>query len=255
MDSKISIITVVLNKKKLIGRCLTSIFNQDYPLESIVIDGGSTDGTLEIIKSFNEKIAFFSSNKDTGIYDAINKGIKKSSGDIIGMLHSDDVFNSNSTIKNIASYFIKYPDIDVICGNVIYVNSNGKMVRIYDNKYFKLFSMRFGYMPAHTGTFFRRKVYEKYGLYDTSLKSASDFDFMLRTFYVNKIRYLLVNNTVTKMEIGGMSTSGFNSYLLTTNEIYLSLKKYKIFSNYLIILIRLPVKFLVNFYCVRKLKK
>ena len=107
--------------------------------------------------------------------------------------------------------------------------------------------MRFGFMPAHTGTFIRKRVYDKYGLYDETLKSAGDFEFLLRILYVNRLKYMVIDKTVSIMGIGGLSTSGFSSYIRTTKEIYFSLNKYNIYTNYIFLILRLPIKYIYNF--------
>jgi glycosyltransferase involved in cell wall biosynthesis len=248
MLPSISIITALYNREKYITRCLNSVFQQKFPAELIVIDGGSTDESVNIIKYHLEKINFFLSEPDDGIYDAINKGVKKSCGEIIGILHSDDVFASDNILHEVANFFEKNPSIDILIGNAVFVDSNDskKILRNYKSSRFKLFSMRFGFMPCHTATFIRRKVFIDYGLYDISFKSAGDFEFFLRVLFISKVKYFIMNKTFVIMQTGGMSTSGIRSYIRSSREISNSLKKNKIFSNMFLIMLRLPIKFIFH---------
>ena len=248
MLPSISIITALYNREKYIARCLNSILEQNFPAELIVIDGGSTDDSINIINCYREKISFFLSELDQGIYDAINKGVKKSSGEIIGILHSDDVFENNNILLEVAEFFEKNPNIDILIGNAVFVNFkySKKILRIYKSSRFKLFSMRFGFMPCHTATFIRRKVFIDYGLYDINFKSAGDFEFFLRVLYKSKVKYFIMNKTFVVMQIGGMSTSGIRSYIRSSREISNSLKKNNIYSNIFFILLRLPIKLIYH---------
>ena len=172
---KISIITVVLNNDKQIKRCIKSVINQNYPkkkIEYIIIDGGSTDTTVSIIKKFQKKIAYWNSKKDSGLYDAMNKGIKKSSGDIIGILNSDDYYNKNA-LKTVSKYFLKNK-IDFLFGGV-------KKKRIYHNFFPNRLWYTFNIYPSHSVSFFiTKKAQKKVGYYNTKFKYSSDRDLIYR---------------------------------------------------------------------------
>ncbi len=250
MIKKITIITAVYNRDRFIENCIVSTLGQDFATELVVIDGGSTDQTLTIINKYQNQISCLISEKDFGIYDALNKGILNSTGEIIGILHSDDFFASNNILTEVARTFDSCPDIDMLIGNAAFVSNDdpSKIIRRYRSDRFKLFSMRFGFMPCHTASFVRKDVFKRFGLYDIKFKSASDFDFFLRTIFVGRVNYKLLKDTLVYMRVGGMSTSGILSYLRTTREIILSLKKNDIYSNIFFVSLRLPIKYILYLY-------
>ena len=176
---KISIITVCLNSKKSIEKTIKSIISQDnVDYEFIIIDGGSTDNTLKIIDKYKKWISKIVSEKDLGIYDAINKGIKISSGEIISLIHSDDYLCNNLVLSNVVSNFQKNLKLDCLIGTTLIVKSNStKVIRKYSAKFFKKWMLYLGFSPPHPSSFFKKKIYDKYGLYNISYKIAGDFDF------------------------------------------------------------------------------
>ena len=199
---KITIITVVLNGEKTIGRCIRSVANQSYPrkkIEHIVIDGGSKDKTLSVIKKYKNNLAYWHTKKDKGIYDAMNAGIKKSKGEIIGILNSDDYFNKNA-LKKVSGYFKKY-EIDFLFGSV-------KKSRIYHNYFPNKIWFTFNIYPSHSVSFFiRRKAQKKLGYYNTSFKYSADRDLVYRI-----IRKKLKGTSTKKNEVlGTFSLSGISS--------------------------------------------
>jgi glycosyltransferase involved in cell wall biosynthesis len=216
---KVSIITPTYNSEKTISRNLQSIKNQTYKnIEHIIIDNFSTDRTLNIINKYkNNKIKIFK-NK-TSIYEAMNLGIKKSSGEIILIIGSDDLLINNSTIENVVSEF-KKRDIDVYSGGVAYFRNADlkKITRIYSFSSFNISYFDKGLMPAHPATFIKKKIYKKYGLYKTKYKIASDFDFLKRIFSKN-IKIQFTEKIFTRMQIGGVSTKGLSSYIKISQEI------------------------------------
>jgi len=204
----ISIITTCFNRKNTIASALESIFHQDYAFkEHVLIDGGSTDGSLEVIQQYQEHLAVCISEPDTGIYNALNKGIKHCTGDIIGILHSDDVFYNHSTLSQIAKVF-KETQADLVYANGLYVDEQiEKVKRIYPSKKFKKWFLYIGWIPLHTTIFVRKEVFEKYGLYREDFQIASDYDISLRWFQNSEIKKVHLNRWVVKMRLGGKSTN------------------------------------------------
>ncbi len=224
---KVSIITVVFNNKKFIKDCLLSVQSQTYnSIEHIVIDGGSTDDTLEIISKYKNKIDIFISEPDKGMYDALNKGLKIASGDIIGLLHSDDVFYNSKTIELIVNEFSKN-NIDGIYGNLIYVNQNNpdKILRYWKSKDFLPKMIKQGWMPPHPTLFLKKYIIEKTGLFDLQFKIAADYDYMLRVLQTPEIKLKYIPDVITKMRSGGKSNKGIKNIILKSWNDYCILRK------------------------------
>ena len=241
---KVSIITVTLNSEVFIESCLTSVKQQNYSeIEHIIIDGGSTDKTIEIINSNKNKKLIFLSETDNGIYDALNKGIKIATGNVIGILHSDDIF-SNTSVLNEVVKVIKEKKVDILSGDVFYYDQQKKNIknRVIVSSSFKPWMFRYGFMPAHTATFVKKNVFNKIGLYDSTFKSAGDFDLLLRIYLKKEFKIFYLNKVLVYMRTGGISTSGFKSYIRTSKEILKALKKNNVYSNFLFVLLRLPIK-------------
>ena len=206
---KVSLITIVFNNKEHIAGCIRSVINQTYQnVEYIVIDGGSTDGTKEVIESFEERIAFFESGPDKGLYDALNKGIKLATGDIIGILHSDDLFHTDTIIEDVVKVFVSEFS-DIVYGNGVYVDRDDvtKIKRIYSSSFFKNYYLKFGWIPLHTTIFVKRNVFEELGLYSLNYSIASDYDISLRWFRENSLKKVFLDKCLVKMRLGGKSTS------------------------------------------------
>jgi len=213
MYPKISILTISLNRKLTIQSSINSLLSQDYNnIEYIIIDGGSTDGTIDIISKYSEKIDHFISEKDTGMYNALNKAIKLATGDIIGILHSDDVFFNSNILSTYAEFFEK-TNADLVYANGLYINnidsieSNSKINRIYKSSKFKPWYLYFGWIPLHTTIFVKREIFDKYGLYDESFSIASDYEISLRWFTNTAINKHFLNTCTVKMLMGGKSTN------------------------------------------------
>lgn len=218
---KISIITVVWNNHKTIKQAINSVLNQTYQeIEYIIIDGKSFDGTVSIINSYGDKISKFISEPDKGLYDAMNKGIAIATGDIIGILNSDDFYENNNIIQNIVDEF-QTKKVDIIYGDVVYVNPNNlkKIVRYYDSSKFDPLKFAYGWMPAHPSVFIKKHIYEKYGLFRTDLKVASDFDILARLIYSNNVNYSYVNKVFVRMRTGGISSSFSNIFLIIKEQL------------------------------------
>ena len=216
---KISIITVVRNNKKTIKDAVESVLGQTHKdIEYIIIDGASTDGTVEVVKSYGNKISKFVSEPDNGLYDAMNKGIAFASGDVVGILNSDDFYIDNGVIERIVKEFEK-SQVDSVFADLVYVRSENldKIVRHYDSSYFTPQKFAYGWMPAHPTFFVKRWVYEKYGVFRTDLKIGADFDILARFLYTHKISYSYMKEILVKMRLGGVSTS-FSSIWINNIE-------------------------------------
>lgn len=243
---KVSIITVVRNNKKTISDAIESVLNQTYKdIEYIIIDGASSDGTLEVIESYKDSIAKFISERDSGLYDAMNKGLALASGDIVGILNSDDFYANEFVIERVVKEF-KSRHVDSVYGDLVYVKPDNldKTVRYYDSSYFNPKKFAYGWMPAHPTFFVKRWVYEKYGLFRTDLKIASDFDILVRFLYTHKISYAYIKEVLVKMRTGGVSTSGFKSKIVLNREILQVCRDNGIKTNLLKVYSKYPAKIL-----------
>lgn len=240
---KVSIITVAYNAEKTIEDSIKSILNQSYAdIEYIIVDGCSKDNTTDIIKKYEPKFEGrikWISEKDKGIYDAMNKGIRMATGDIIGILNSDDFLTSNDIIYTINNNFELY-NPDAIYGDVHFVNDIdlNKTTRYYSSKIFKRGLMRLGFMPAHPSFYMRRECFDKFGLYKTNYKIAADFEFLLRTIYIGKIRTRYIAKDFVTMRTGGASTSGIRSHKLIMKEHLRAFKENNIYSNMFLLSLR-----------------
>ena len=230
---KITIITATYNSQAYISDCIKSVYNQTYTnIEHIIIDGSSKDKTIEIINSTPNRITKVISEPDKGIYDAMNKGIRAATGDVIGILNSDDFFTSDNIIETVADNFKNY-DIDALYGDVHFVNPDDilKTVRYYSSAIFKPSLFRFGFMPAHPSFYMKKECYDKYGLYALDYKIASDYDLLIRYLYKERINYKYLKKDFVTMRTGGVSTENFNSRVTLNREIVRACKKYGIKTN------------------------
>ena len=227
---KISIITVCYNSASHIEDAIRSVMEQDYAeIEHIIVDGASTDGTVEILKSNENKIAKWISEPDRGIYDAMNKGLKMASGDIIGILNSDDFYFNDQIISTVADAFAD-PEIDAVYGDLIFIDPNNldRTVRSYSSAKWNPERFAKGYMPAHPTFFVRRKYYEMYGFFETDYKIAADYEMLIRLLYVHQLRYQYLPITMVKMRKGGVSSNGIKSNIILNKEIVRACRKHGI---------------------------
>ncbi len=230
---KVSIITAAYNSAQTIGDTIESVLKQTYQnIEHIIVDGASTDNTVEIVKNYGNKIAKIISEPDRGIYDAMNKGIQAATGDIIGILNSDDFFTSNDIVAEIVKTF-EENNIDALYGDVHFVNPNDlkKCVRYYSSSIFRPTLFRYGFMPAHPSFYMTKSCYEKYGLYSTNYKIAADFDLLIRYLYKYRVSYKYVKKDFVTMRTGGASSQNINSRIVLNKEIITACKKYGIYTN------------------------
>lgn len=215
----ISIITVCYNSVSTLEKTIVSVAGQTYPnIEYIIVDGNSNDGTLDIIHKYEDKITKWISEPDKGLYDAMNKGIAMATGDIVGILNSDDTFYSNTILKEIAAFHTNN-DIDASVGNIIQHKESGKVVRVYSSKYWTSQKLRIGFMPPHPSIFFKRELFEKLGNYKLGFTIGADYELITRFFLKEKIKWRYSGITTTAMLVGGLSSSGTASYTLITKEV------------------------------------
>ncbi|AWK06807.1 glycosyltransferase [Flavobacterium crocinum] len=207
---RVTIITVCYNRKNTIEKAIKSVLDQNYDdIEYIVIDGNSKDGTKEIIESYKDRISHYISEPDKGMYDAINKGLKLATGDVIGLMHSDDEFYDNNVVSRIALRFKHSHNIEGIYGDGVYV-SNDQKERLIRNRIgggFNLKKIKSGWLPLHPTVYLKKSVIDKNGLYNLDFKIASDTEFLLRYLYKHEIKMSYINIYIVKMRMGGMSTS------------------------------------------------
>lgn len=243
---KISIITCVYNNVATIERALRSVVYQDYPqIEYIVLDGGSTDGSQKIIEKYKEHIAVYRSEKDGGLYPAINKGISLSSGDYVGLVHADDFLWSPQTITQIVSAIASESvQPEVISGNVVFFRTAPQGLRItrkYSSSGFQMWHFRFGIMPAHTASFVQRAAYEQWGNYRSDFVIAADFEFFVRIH--RKVRnWLFIPQEVVAMEMGGISTQNSRSNLIISQEIIRLLQLHNLKTHWLLFIPKYALK-------------
>jgi glycosyltransferase involved in cell wall biosynthesis len=239
---QITIITVCHNSVSTIADTLRSVASQSYiNFEHIVIDGGSTDGTIEIIKKFEDKISVWVSEPDDGIYDAINKGIGMSNGDIIGILHSDDLYIDKHVISNVVQEFRN--NVDSVYADLVYVERNNlqNIVRYYDSSIFQISKFAYGWMPAHPTCFIKKNVYDKYGLYKTDYIIAADYELLVRFYAKHRVSYSYLPKVIVKMRSGGLSTRNFKSNVILNREIVRACREngietniFKVYSKYFV---------------------
>jgi len=224
---KLSIITSVYNNQETIKDAIDSVLGQTYKnIEYIVVDGGSSDGTVDIVKSYGDKINKFVSEKDKGIYDGLNKGIALATGDVIAFLHSDDLYESDSVVQIIAREFEVYSSLDGIYGDLIYTHKDdtSKVLRYWKSRDFDTSLLAKGWMPAHPTFFLKREVYERFGGFDISFRISADYDFMLRVLKSGiKVKYL--PNVLYKMRVGGESNKSLKNIVQKSREDLRALRK------------------------------
>ncbi len=224
---KVSIITVVYNNERTIETAINSVLSQSYPnIEYVVVDGKSTDRTNEIIKKYSSKIGQYVSEKDHGIYDAMNKGVKMATGDIIGILNSDDIYNDDKVIADVVAKFEEDGSIDMVYGDLVYVNPDdtNNIVRKWKSKPYSESFFETGNVPPHPTLFLKRGVYDECGLFNVNYKLAADYDFMLRAFkkFNNKAAY--IPRLMVKMRLGGATNKSWQNIVNGNKEILASWK-------------------------------
>lgn len=227
---KISIITCAFNSEITIKKSIRSIQKQNYKnIEHLIIDGASTDKTLKIVKKIKKKNQNLYSSKDNGFYDALNKGIKYSTGNIVGILHSDDFYNDNNILKVVADTF-KRTKADLVYGDLTYVKKNYpfKLIRYWRAGKFNREKLFNGWMPPHPTVFVKKKIFDKIGFYKTDYKISADYDFLVRIFNCKNINLVYIPKVLINMRIGGISNRSFKNLIIKSFEDYQIIKKNKI---------------------------
>lgn len=241
---KVSIVTVVYNAQETIQKCIDSVAAQTYKnIEYIVIDGKSVDKTNEIISENLPRISKYISEKDAGIYDAINKGIMFASGDVVGVLNSDDFYSSNDVIEKVVEAF-RVSGKDSVFADVEFVSAEdeSKIVRRYRSSFFKPSRFKYGFMPAHPTFFVKKSFYDKLGLYKIDYRIAADYELLIRFLFKEKISFHYVPEVWVKMKMGGVSTKGIKNTILLNREVVRACRSNGINASLATILLKYPFK-------------
>jgi len=215
---KVSIITIAYNSAETIEDTIVSVVNQDYQnIEYIIIDGGSKDETLNIVNKYKDKTATIISEPDKGIYDAMNKGIANATGDIVGILNSDDIYADNQVISDIVTQIGNH---DAVYADLVYVDreQTDKVTRFWKSGVYKKNAFIRGWMPPHPTFFVKKSIYDQYGTYNLALKSAADYECMLRLIHKQKISLTYLPRVITKMRVGGQSNVTLKNRLKANKE-------------------------------------
>lgn len=205
---RVSIITTCYNREKTIAQAIESVLSQDYPdIEYIVVDGGSTDNSFKIVRSYGSQICKAVSERDGGMYEAINKGIKMATGDIVGLLHSDDFLIHNHIISEIVERF-KLTSADIVYGDGLFVDAHqtDKVIRDWRSGNYRRWKVRLGWLPLHPTVYIKRNAIEQYGLYNEKYQIAADSDFLVRYLYKADLKVEYLDKYVVRMRMGGLST-------------------------------------------------
>jgi glycosyltransferase involved in cell wall biosynthesis len=216
---KISIITVCYNAASTIEETILSVLTQTHPsMEYIIIDGGSTDQTMRIVNRYRDRIAAIVSEKDLGIYDAMNKGIARAGGEVVGILNADDVYAGNEVLAQVAKTF-KETSADAVYGNLQYLDAAGeKVVRVWRSGHCSRLAFLHGWMPPHPAFFLRKECYEQYGNYSLELRSSSDYELMLRMLFRFGLKASWLDRLLVNMRSGGISNASLWSRLRANKE-------------------------------------
>jgi glycosyltransferase len=227
---KVSIITVTLNSARYLEDCIQSVMMQDHPdIEHIIVDGKSTDGTLDIIKKYESHIAKWVSEKDHGMYDAINTGMRMATGDIIGTLNSDDMLASPDAVSVIVKTF-DVQKVDAVYGDLVYVSpeDTNRIIRVWKGLPFRRKRFCHGWMPAHPTFYFRKRLLDEFGYYETHYFTAADYEFMARYLFYHRVSASYIPKLIVKMRQGGMSNGNLLRRLRANRRDYLAMKRNRI---------------------------
>ena len=244
---KISLITATFNSGMTVRDTIESVLKQTYSdIEYIVVDGKSSDNTMDIIREYEpafEGRMKWISEPDCGLYDAMNKGIRMSSGDIVGIINSDDFYLENNILSIINETF-EDQSIQAVFGDVrfVYPSNLDKTIRYYSSKRFTPKQFRFGFMPAHPTFFTYKKYFDEFGYYNTNYKIASDYELLIRFLYKKNLKYKYLPIAFMKMRMGGKSTSGLKSNITLNKEIVTACKENDLYTNSLILSFKYFVK-------------
>ncbi len=238
---RISVVTVVFNNERQVEEAIKSVLAQNYPdVEYVIVDGGSTDGTVDVIKKYEEDIAGWVSEPDEGIYDAMNKGLGMISGEVVGFLNSDDMYYNEQVLEKIAAVF-KEEKWDACCGDILYVSGSDsqKVNRHWKTGPYQEGAFRKGWVPPHPGFFVRKKILDAHGGFNPAFPISADFELMLRLIERFNIKIKYIPEVVVKMRWGGSSTRNLKSIVKGNLEKYRAFKTNKVKVS--------PLYFLNNF--------
>lgn len=236
---RVSIITVVYNGEQYIEECITSVVEQNYQdIEYIVIDGGSTDQTLSLIEKHSHKIAHFVSEKDRGMYDALNKGIALASGEVIGILNADDMLASQEVIAEVVKCF-EEQEAEGVYGNLNYISPvSNKVVRKWVSKQFSRKDIEYGWMPAHPTLYLKRFLFKQYGGYSLDFGTAADYELMLRFLYWHEVKAVFLNKLLVNMRLGGMSNASWKQRYHALLNDYKAIKSNRLPFSFITLLLK-----------------
>ena len=242
---KVSIITVSYNSEDTIRGTIESVLSQDYSdIEYIIVDGASSDGTIAIVNEYRDRITHIVSEPDSGMYDAMNKGISIASGEIIGILNSDDFFETAMSVSAVVGASKDKPEAEVLFGDVVFVNPDDlkRVIRFYSASHFKPWKLKFGWMPPHPATFIRASAYQKAGNYSLDYKISADYEMFVRLLLVHRLSYARIDKVLVRMRAGGVSTAGIASSYRLNSEIVQACKRNGIYTNIFMVLSKIPFK-------------
>ena len=241
---KISIVTAVKNGADVIRDTLESVAAQSYSkIEHIVVDGASTDSTLDVVKEHGTHVSTLISEPDTGVYDAFDKGLRLCTGDVVAFLNCGDSYTSPSAISNVVEEFSS-KKVDSVFGDLVVVDplDQDRVLRLYRSSRFTPRRVRMGFMPAHPTFFLKRDIYQRFGGYDSQYRIAGDFELIARLYCVHRISYSYMSTVLVRMPIGGLSSNGLGSNWIITKEMRRACAENAISTNYLLLLSRFPIK-------------
>ncbi len=243
---RFSIITACYNRASTIGGAIASVAGQTHrEIVHIVVDGGSTDGTLDVVERHRASVAKLIPGPDKGAYGAFNKGVAASTGGVVGFLHSDDFYADRGVIARVADEMAAR-SLDALYGDVAFVRASDvtEVVRVYSSRRFRPSRIGWGWMPAHPALFVRRRLFEEHGLFKTDYRIAADFEFVARIFSHPALRYRYRPEVLVNMRLGGLSTRGWKASLTLNREVLRACRENGIDTNYLKILSKYPAKIL-----------
>jgi len=246
---KISVITVTFNCAGTIARTLQSVASQSWPdVEHIVVDGASSDGTMALVDAHRAGLAHVLSEPDSGIYDAMNKGVELATGDVVAFLNADDFYKDDGVLGCVASV-MQLEELDALYGDAEFFRPDYKdiVVRRYNSGRFKAERLGWGWMPAHSALFLRRDLFERYGGFQTDYRIAGDFEFVARVFKHLDLRHRYLPETLVQMQLGGASTSGWRATLQLNREMLRACRSNNIPTNWFRLLMRYRLKALEFF--------
>lgn len=243
---KVTVITVCFNAEQTIGDTLASIAEQNWgDVESLVIDGASTDNTRRIVEQYVGRRTAMRSEPDHGVYDAMNKGVAAASGDVIGFLNADDVYAGPAVLSRVMT-IMEDEGLDALLGDVEFFKPENpaRTVRRYRSARFTPGRIAWGWMPAHPALFLRRHVYDRFGLFRTDYRIAGDFEYCARIFHDKRLAYRSLPETLVRMRVGGLSTGGWRSTVLLNREVLRACRENGINTNIFKISSKYPAKLL-----------